>query len=77
MNRIELLKNEILEKRQARRIRIDGRKVYVDMQTANVCVQVHDALSDDNKVRFMTMPWDECVATAWRLMLRPTTRASV
>lgn len=38
----------------------------VDMQTANVLVTVHDALSEANRAKFVEMPLLTAVDVAWR-----------
>ena len=71
MNRIDILKNVTLAKGVAWRVRIDGKPVLIDLATAKVCVEVYDHLSEAHRTEFDSLPWDECVALAWRLTLRP------
>lgn len=65
MTRIELLR-QIVDEHQAQRIRIDGRKVYVDAFTASAVVQVYDALNETNRAKFIVLPWPKMVAVTWK-----------
>jgi anti-anti-sigma regulatory factor len=65
MTRIELLR-KIVAEHQAQRIRIDGRKVYVDAFTASMLVQVYDALNETNRARFIALPFITMVNIGWK-----------
>ena len=67
LTRIELLR-AIVAGKQAQRIRIDGRKVYVDLITASMLVQIHDALSEENRAKFIALPFLKMVDVGWRLV---------
>lgn len=45
--------------------RVDG--AYVDMMTANVCVKVHDALNEANRVKFLGLTMRKMGLVAWKL----------
>lgn len=64
--RIEMLR-EIVAEKQAKRIRVDGRKLYVDLFTASMLVQVHDALNEENRARFIGLPFLRMVDVGWKL----------
>lgn len=53
---------------------IDG--VLVDAQTANVIVQVYDALNDENKVKFAAMPIERMGDAAWRLVSKSSSKSA-
>ena len=53
----------IVEHRQANRV--DG--LFVDMMTASVIVQIHDALSDANKIKFEALKVRRMADTAFKL----------
>jgi hypothetical protein len=63
--RIEMLR-EIVAMHQAKRIRIDGCKVYVDALTANAIVTVYDALPPDGQAQLMALPLVKAAAIAWK-----------
>jgi len=42
--------------------------VTVDACTANVIVQVHDALNPTNRARFAALPVDKQAALAWKFV---------
>lgn len=65
MARIELLRG-IVTGKQAQRIRIDGHKVYVDLFTASMLVQVYDALNETNRAKFIGLPWTRMVDIGWK-----------
>jgi len=62
-SRIERLR-WVVEHQQA--ARIEG--AYVDVQTANACVKVHDALSPANRTTFVAMTMRKMGLTAWKLV---------
>lgn len=64
--RIEMLR-EIVAEKQAKRISVDGRKLYVDLFTASMLVQVHDALNEENRARFIGLPFLRMVDVGWKL----------
>lgn len=64
--RIEMLR-EIVAEKQAKRIRVDGRKLYVDLFTASMLVQVHNALNEENRARFIGLPFLRMVDVGWKL----------
>lgn len=45
--------------------RIEGK--FVDLTTAHMLVQVHDALSQDNQKKFAAMPLAKMVDVGWKL----------
>lgn len=51
---LEILR-QIRERHQHSRVRIAGKTMPIDAQTANLLVTVHDALNVDNKVKFVAM----------------------
>lgn len=65
MSRMELLRDVV--ENGAKRIRIDGRKVYVDHFTASMLVQVHDALNEANRAKFVALPLVRMVDVGWKL----------
>lgn len=69
VSRLQLLR-DVVKSCTARRIRIDGAKVYVDLFTASAVVQVHDALSDANRERYIRLPWLKMVAMTWAVIER-------
>lgn len=66
MTRIELLRG-IVAAKQCQKIRIDGHKVYVDLFSASMLVQIYDALSEANRARFISLPWRTMVNVGWKL----------
>ena len=71
MTRIELLR-QIVSECQAQKITMQddhgkSRKIYVDMTTANVVVSVHDALNEQNRAKFIALPWAKMARVAWKL----------
>lgn len=54
----------IVNHRQANRV--DG--LYVDMNTANVIIQVHNALNDKNKILFVSMNIRKMATVAFKLV---------
>lgn len=66
--RIELLRDVVAN--GAQRIRINGRKVWVDAFTASACVQIHDALSETNRAKYIALPWPRFVDVTWKLVNR-------
>ena len=54
---------QIVKKRQAKKL--DG--VLVDMQTANVIMKVHKALSASNRKKFEKLPIKKMAGIAWKL----------
>lgn len=71
MSRIELLR-QIVSECQAQKIVIQdaegkAHKVYVDMITANLLVRIYDALNQDNREKFISLPWPKMVKVAWKL----------
>lgn len=67
LTRIELLR-AIVAGKQAQRIRIDGRKVYVDLITASMLVQIYDALNEVNRAKFIALPFLKMVDVGWKLV---------
>lgn len=65
MTRIELLRG-IVAGKQAQKIRIDGHKVYVDLFTASMLVQVYDALNETHQAKFIALPWLRMVDIGWK-----------
>lgn len=65
--RIEMLR-EILANKQAQKIRIDGRKIHVDLFTASMVVQVHDGLNEENRAKFIGLPFLQMVDLGWKLV---------
>jgi hypothetical protein len=59
--RIDRLRH-IVEHRQA--ARVEG--LLVDGFTASMLVQVHDALSDANKAKFLALPLRKMVSVGWK-----------
>jgi hypothetical protein len=66
MTRIELLR-QIKSEWQAQKIRIDGKKVYVDATTASMLVSIYDALNETNREKFISLPWPKMVKVGWSL----------
>lgn len=66
MTRIDMLR-AIVRDCQAQRIRINGRKVYVDLFTASAVVQIYDALNEANRAKFVALPWPQMIAVTWKL----------
>jgi 2-C-methyl-D-erythritol 4-phosphate cytidylyltransferase len=64
--RIDMLR-EIVAEKQGKRIRVDGRKLYVDLFTASMLVQVYDALNEENRARFIGLPFLRMVDIGWKL----------
>jgi hypothetical protein len=69
LTRIEMLRS-IVDGKQAQRIRVDGRKVYVDLFTASMLVQVYDALNAENREKFIGLPFMKMVGVGWALVKR-------
>lgn len=44
------------------------RGIIVDIQTANLLVTVHDALTEPNRTTFLAMSLERAVSIAWRLV---------
>ena len=65
MTRLELLRDIL--KNGARKISIDGKKVYVDAFTASMLVQIYEKLSEENKASFIALPWLKMVAIGWKV----------
>jgi hypothetical protein len=65
MTRIEMLQ-EIVHDKQCKRIRIDGRKVYVDLFTASACVAVYNALNETNRAKYLALPWPRFINVTWK-----------
>lgn len=66
MTRIELLRG-IVAAQQCQKIRIDGHKVYIDLFSASMLVQIYDALNEANRERFIALPWRQMVSVGWKL----------
>lgn len=45
-----------------------GPEVVVDVVTANMLLTVHDALNDENKAKFASMPLAAAVELGWKLV---------
>ena len=75
MDRIALLR-EIVAGHQAQKIRINGRKVYIDAFTASMLVQIFDALNESNRAKFISLPWPKMVSVGWKLAAPRATGAA-
>jgi len=64
--RIEMLRG-IVAGSQAQKIRVDGKKVYVDLFTASAMVQIYDALNEENRAKYVGLPWPTFVDVTWKL----------
>jgi hypothetical protein len=62
MSTIELMR-AIVRDHQAEEI--DG--MLVDATTANLCIKIHDALSEINRAKFAAMPLARMVDVVWKL----------
>lgn len=69
--RIDTLR-QIVDRHQHQEI--DG--MIVDVQTANLLIQVYDALSEGNKAKFDDLPLDRLVDLGWRSVASKKTAAS-
>jgi hypothetical protein len=67
MTRIGMLRAIVAEK-QAQRIRIDGRKVLVDLYAASMLVRIYDALGEAQRESFVSLPFPRMVSIGWRLI---------
>ena len=65
--RIEMLR-DIVQGCQAQRIRVDGRKVYVDLFSASAMVKVYDALNEANRAKYIGLSWPVFVDVTWKLV---------
>ncbi len=65
MSRLELLRDIL--KNGARKISIDGKKVYVDAFTASMLVQIYERLDERNQAAFIALPWLKMVAIGWKV----------
>ena len=63
--RIELLRDIV--QNGAKKIRVDGKKVLVDAFTASAMVQIHDALNEENRAKYLALPWPHFVTVTWKL----------
>lgn len=45
--------------------------VVIDAQTANAIVVVYDALNEENKAKFTSIPLERMGITAWKILSRP------
>lgn len=65
MSRLELLRDILAN--GARKISIDGKKVYVDTFTASMLVQIYERLNEENKTAFIALPWLKMVSIGWKV----------
>ena len=70
LSRLEALR-QIVAESQAMKITMDiggkQKKVYVDMLTARMLLTVYDALNEENKAKFIALPWPRMVSVGWKL----------
>lgn len=67
LSRLDVLQR-IVDKKQAAKIRIDGRKVTVDLFTASMLLRVYNALNEQNREKFINLPWPKMVSVGWKLV---------
>lgn len=48
---------EILSEHQAQKVKCGGRKVLIDAFTASAIMAVYNAISEQNKIKFMNLSW--------------------
>jgi hypothetical protein len=46
---------------------------FIDVQTANAIVTVHDALSEKNRAKLLAMPIGQAASVVWELLERTST----
>ena len=63
---------DIVDNKQAAQVKdpVTKKRTKVDMQTANVIVQLYDRLSDAHRKKFNEMPLHKLVDIAWKAMKR-------
>lgn len=56
-----------------------SRGIWVDVQTANAVCTVHDALSEENRAKLLSMPLPRACDIAWKVLSRscPVSRKDV
>lgn len=64
--RIDLIR-DVVARKTARLIEIDGQPVYLDTYTASMLQTIHDALSTPYQQKLMTMHWSKMVRVGWHL----------
>jgi hypothetical protein len=64
--RIDVIR-DVVTTRQGKVMEMDGEFVYLDGFTASMLTQVHDALSEPYRTKFMRLPWRRMVAVGWAI----------
>lgn len=65
MSKLEII-NNILTNHQYEEVIEGGHKMLIDGQTANIIKKVYDALSDENKEKYLSLSWEKMARFAWK-----------